>query len=664
MSTSRSPSRESGKHDNGGPEDRRPEAGPEAGKKGAAKKITVEKALRESERKFRDLSEKSLVGIYLIQHGLFRYVNPRFAEIFAYDVEEVVDRKAPRDLVLPEDQDMVEESIRRRVSGRIKSARYEFRGITKDRRTVNVEVYASRTEYGGESAVIGTLQDITERKLAEGLLRRAEERYRGIFENAVEGIFQSTPAGQFLVVNPVLARMMGYETPDEFVAAVTDMTHQLYTEPERRAEFMDALKRDDIIRGFECQWYRKDGSKIWVSINARVTRDPYGPDAHYEGSIEDITERIKAEYELRLANELNKTIVDHAPVAIFTLDRDGLFTSVNPALGALTGLGIKAEEKLIGFNWLKNPFTVRSGLAKHIKRGLRGEPFQLWDSPFVNWKGDKKLYIDFKGVPLKGKDGSVEGLLCIIEETTTRVKTRAKLMQEAKMSFIGKLAAGIAHQLNNPLAMIVAYAELAKKYFGQEATGPAQRDKLAGYLDIVAEEAFRCKIVMDDLLSLPQKEGFEVTDVDVNGLINGLLELINVGKSNIRIVREFDPLLPLTRADVAGLRQVFLNLLTNALDAVEGRLDGTIVIRTRAERENILVEVEDNGIGIPGSIADKIFEPFFTTKERKKGIGIGLSLCRELLSNMGGTVRLEERPGCGTIFLVMLPPSGKEGNER
>ena len=271
---------------------------------------------------------------------------------------------------------------------------------------MSVEVYASRTQYQGESAVIGTLQDITERKRAEELLRSAEEKYRGIFENAVEGIFQSTPVGQFIVVNPVLAKMMGYGSPEEFVAAVTDMSHQLYVEPGRRTQFMRILERNGIIRGFECEYYRKDGSKIWVSINARVTRNPYGPDIRYEGNIEDVTEKKKSEYELRLANELNKTIVDHAPVAIFTLSREGLFTSVNPALGALTGLGAKAEEKLIGFNWLKNPFTIKSGLAKHIKKGLQGTPFQLWDSPFVNWKGDKKLYIDFKGVPLKGRMGA------------------------------------------------------------------------------------------------------------------------------------------------------------------------------------------------------------------------------------------------------------------
>ncbi len=121
-----------------------------------------------------------------------------------------------------------------------------------------------------------------------------------------------------------------------------------------------------------------------------------------------------------------QAIIENAPVAIFTLDKKGRFTSVNPALAELSGLGDRAAEKLLGFNWLTNSFTIKSGLAKHIRKGLKGEPFQLWDFPFITYKGDRSIYMDFKGVPLRGRTGDIDGLLCIIEETTDRVKTRAK----------------------------------------------------------------------------------------------------------------------------------------------------------------------------------------------------------------------------------------------
>ncbi|OPY69835.1 MAG: Sporulation kinase E [Syntrophorhabdaceae bacterium PtaU1.Bin034] len=626
------------------------------------KKLSVKKALWESETKFRDLSEKSLVGIYLIQHGLFRYVNPRFAEIFGYRVEEIIDKKAPRDLIFPEDVEMVEENIRKRVSGETKSLAYEFRGITKNGQTINVDCYSSRTEFRGESALIGTLQDITERKIAEELLRQAEEKYRGIFENAVEGIFQSTPEGRFIAANPALAKMLGYASPEEMVTSLSDISSQVYVDPAKRTEFMRVLERDGIIRGFECEHYRRDGSRMWVSMDARAVRARDGSVIYYEGTVADITEKKKAEDQVRALNELNRTIVDNAPVAIFILDKDGTIRNVNPALASITGLGTKAAEKLIGFNWLKNPFTIKSGLARHIRRGLKGESFQLWDFPFIDFKGDNNLYIDIKGVPLRGKDGAAEGLLCIIEDTTERVKTRAKLMQEAKMSFIGKLAAGVAHQLNNPLAMVVAYSELAAKYFGTcrgAGKESLESKELSDYLSIIEEEAFRCKIVVDDLLSLPQKDGSEITRIEVNQLLHGLLDLMNFGKSNTTLVKEFSDSLPSVHADITALRQVFVNLISNALDAVEGRSDAAITVRTRSKRGRVFVEVEDNGVGIPDSIIDKVFEPFFTTKESKRGVGLGLFLCHDLLRNMGGSVRVESNPGKGTTFFVSLPADRK-----
>lgn len=131
------------------------------------KRKHMEQALRESEEKFRGLAEKSLVGIYLIQNGVFKYVNPRLAEIFGYTVEELIDKKGPKDLTLPEDWPIVRENLRKRISGEVKSIHYDFRGITKDKETIYIEVYGSQTVYQGQPAVIGTLLDITQRKRAE-----------------------------------------------------------------------------------------------------------------------------------------------------------------------------------------------------------------------------------------------------------------------------------------------------------------------------------------------------------------------------------------------------------------------------------------------------------------------------------------------------------------
>jgi len=620
----------------------------------------AERAHRESENKFRDLAEKSLVGIYLIQDDVFKYVNPKLAEIFGYSIDNLTGkkRKTPKDLVLPEDWPLVQDNIRKRISGETESIHFEFRGITRKKEIIYVEVYGSRTVYQERPALIGTLLDITGRKKAHEKLQQTEKKYRSIFENAVEGICQTTPEGKPISANPAFAKMLGYDSPDEFLSSVADVRNQIYVHPEIRTNFMESIERDGLVRGFECELYRKDGSQILVSISARDVRDENNRILYYEGTVEDITEKKKVERELEMLHQLNTSIIEHAPVAIFTIDMQGKFMSVNPALATLSGLGREAEEKLLGFNWLENQFTIRCGLAEYIRKGLQGEPFQLWDFAFMTYRGDRNIFIDFKGVPLKGKDGEIEGLLCIIEETTERVKTRAKLMQEVKMATIGRLSAGIAHELNNPLGTLVAYAERASNYLESIDNiflSQYEFEKLKGYLKIIDEEAFRCKRVVSDILSIPKNEGQEITRVDIERLLDTILERLSAENPGLSITRETMALLPVIPGDTNILRQIFVNLINNALDALEGRKDAQLCIRTALRNNMVVVEVEDNGIGIPDTIIEKIFEPFFTTKESKKGIGLGLSLCYDFVKGMGGTIEVHSGPASGTNFVVSLP---------
>ncbi len=614
----------------------------------------------ESEMLFRDLAEKSLVGIYLIQDDIFRYTNERMGNIFGYSVDEIIDRMGPQHLVLPDDWALVDQNIHRRITGNLKSIHYEFRGIKKNRDIIDIEAYGYATTYHGRSAVIGTLLDITKKKRSDLLIKQAEQLYRGIFENAIEGIFQTTVDGKMIASNPALATMLGYRSPEEYIASVSDLKSQHYVDPGLRQTFIDTVERHGIAKNFECQLYKKNGDMLWVVMNARAVRNPDGSTKYYEGTIEDITEQKKAADRLNRLNEFNAAIIDNAPVAIFTLDKKGRFTSVNPALAELSGLGDRAAEKLLGFNWLNNSFTIKSGLAKHIKKGLQGEPFQLWDFPFMTYKGDRSIYMDFKGVPLRGRTGGIDGLLCIIEETTDRVKTRAKLMQDTKISAIGRLAAGAAHELNNPLATLVAFAEIAAdivESYKRDNNAPLDAGQLAYCLDIVQQQAFRCKNVISDLLNLSRKDGLEIVAVDVNNLIEIIVGSINFDTRGAVIESELMPSLPQARADLSALRQVLVNLLHNAMDAVEGRMDATIWVRTYFDKGMLNIEVSDNGTGIPHTILEKIFEPFFTTKETEKGIGLGLSLSFEFVKSMDGTINVKSEPGCGTTFNVTLPVS-------
>ena len=144
---------------------------------------------------------------------------------------------------------------------------------------------------GGIISKMAMIHDITERKQAEQALQDAEARYRSIFENAVEGIFQSTPGGRLISVNPALAKMHGYDSPEDMVTSIIDLGHQIFVRPQQRAEFKHKIEKYGVVRGKEYQVYRKDRSTFWVSVNARAVRDENGAISYYEGFIQDVTTR-------------------------------------------------------------------------------------------------------------------------------------------------------------------------------------------------------------------------------------------------------------------------------------------------------------------------------------------------------------------------------------
>ncbi len=389
----------------------------------------------------------------------------------------------------------------------------------------------------------------------------------------------------------------------------------------------------------------------------------------FEGVIEvirDVTAFRRTEEDLKELGEFNYEIIENAPVAIFTINKKGEFSSVNPALATLAGFDTvaKAKEKLIGFNWIKNPYTKKCGMAQHIKDGLKGRPFQLWDFPFINYWGVPQ-YIYFKGVPIKDKDGKVERLLCIIEETTDRVKANDQLMQEAKMSIVGRLTTGIAHELNNPLATITANAELAldslENVKGGEFTG-RDIEEFKENLRIIEEQAFRCTRTIKTLLDVTRKKELGKTSIDVNELLDEILDHINYQKLPVRFIEDVPIPLPKVKGDFDAMRQVFLNIIVNAVDAVEGVADASIWLKAREVPGNALeVTIEDNGPGIPENIRSLIFEPFFTTKGIKKGTGLGLTLCYDFLQRMGGSIEVSPRFGGGCAFKVHAAPVYQAG---
>ncbi|GAM11481.1 signal transduction histidine-protein kinase AtoS [Geobacter sp. OR-1] len=266
-------------------------------------------------------------------------------------------------------------------------------------------------------------------------------------------------------------------------------------------------------------------------------------------------------------------------------------------------------------------------------------------------------YFDVTATPIEDANEETRALVFIRNVTDKRLN-ELQLLQAEKLSSIGLLAAGVAHEINNPLTSVAGYSEALLRRFRDDkalADDPRLRD-FKNYLGVIIRESYRCKGIIDSLLSFSRKSEGAVGLVDINEILGEVLELVRHRARNERIeIRELLQLnLPMVKGDASGLRQVFLNLTMNALQSIEG--PGMIEIAT-AEHEDRTVSatISDNGCGISPAMMEQIWDPFFTTKEPGKGIGLGLSVTYNIIKMHGGKVFVESRHGEGSKFTVRLP---------
>ncbi len=376
-------------------------------------------------------------------------------------------------------------------------------------------------------------------------LERAEAKFRSAFENAVEGIFQTTPDGHYLYANPALARMYGYEKASDLLAGISDIGTQIYVDAERRSEFKRRLAEKDSVSAFESQIRRRDGTVIWISEHARAVRDARGRLLYYEGTVQDVSERKRAE----------------------------------------------------------------EALARQV-----AETQEAYDR------------------------------LRAAEE---------QIVQHEKLSAVGMLVAGLAHELNNPLTGILGFAELL-------SARPTLEPVVRSHLEHIARAGARAKAIVAKLTTFAGLHKPDRTWVDVNAIVESTLEHLvhEVGIARVSFAAELDPRLPEAWLDVGQISQVLANLCTNAIQAMTG-IDGRGSLRlqtSRAADGMIEIRVIDNGPGIADGVKSKVFDPFYTTRDVGQGTGLGLSIAFRIVEEHGGHIRvIDSEPGPGATFVVTLP---------
>lgn len=316
---------------------------PEQIKRRSRERNTIKETLKDREKQYRLIVDTADEGIWVFDENyITTFVNKRMADMLGYEPEEM-ERKCLKDFIHEKDYPDFEKEAARRRKGL--SGRYERMLRKKDGTYMWALVSATPIldvdkRFKGSFAMF---TDITERKKAEEALQLSEAKYRSIFENAVEGIFQSTPDGKLITVNPTMANIFGYSSPEEMLKKVVSIGRQLYAFSEERHLFKKILEEKGIVEKFEAQFNKKDGSLLWGSLNVRAVKDEDGNVRYYEGTLEDITSRKKTEEKLKKSEEKYRNIFENAAEGIFQVTPEGRYLSINPALARIHGFSSPQE---------------------------------------------------------------------------------------------------------------------------------------------------------------------------------------------------------------------------------------------------------------------------------------------------------------------------------
>ena len=407
------------------------------------------------------------------------------------------------------------------------------------------------------------------------------------------------------------------------------------------------------------QLLRKDGKKIWVSINARVIRDETGNTAYYEGTITDITNRKRAEEALMESEAKYRNVVDHLIVGFYII-QDNRLCFVNRRFCEMSGY---SYEELVDNGM--NPLDLihdddKKFIAGLIVKRLAGE-MDYTGSVYKGVRKDGQIMI-VKGLSnlliYNGRPAVAGTVIDITREETLE----SQLRQAQKMEAVGTLAGGIAHDFNNILTAIIGYGKLLQMKM-------AETDPLRAYVAQMLSSSEKAANLTRNLLTFSRKQIVELKPVDVGKIVKGIARLL---KSLLTEDIELKIISPdsdiIIMADTSQIEQVLLNLASNANDAMPR--GGTLTIETKeVEMKDILIDgynyvepgqyafisITDTGTGIDEKTRDKIFEPFFTTKEVGKGTGLGLSIVHGIVDQHHGYINVDSKPQGGTVFRIYLP---------
>jgi PAS domain S-box-containing protein len=526
------------------------------------------------------------------------------------------------------------------------------------------------------------------RALAEQ--RLAEESYRKLFEGSVDGIYVTTPEGALLNANPALARILGYDTPEDLLRGIGDITETIYVHPAARAEFQALMQRQGVVREFEYQARAKDGSVLWLSDSATAARDESGKVARYEGTVRDITDQKRAEEAIAEGRRLLQQVIDTVPAVINVKDRQLRYVLMNRYMAGIFGI-----EPIDAIGHTTSNLMSRYGAQKTDENDKRvlasGRGLGFYEEEYLDSRGELRQWLVNK-MPLLDADGEIEHIVTVAldigerkrgEQEMRKAKdaaeaalrnlreTQNSLIEAEKLAALGRLVAGVAHEVNNPVGISLTVASSLERktalFAAEVARGDLRRSSLNDYLassrdassQLVANLNRAAELIQSFKQVAADRNYSDQRAFDIADLTEQVVMSLRPGlrKHNLTLTLDCQPNLNMNSYP-GPYGQVLTNLFLNSVaHAFPDGKPGLVDIKVRESgKDNVEIIFSDNGCGMSLDVRRRAFDPFFTTRRDQGGTGLGLHIVYSIVTNrLGGRLDLDSEPGSGTRVQIILP---------
>ncbi len=512
----------------------------------------------------------------------------------------------------------------------------------------------------------------------QGALRESEGRLQSILDNTSAIIYIKDLQGRFMLANRRFENLFHFSK--EEIMGKTNYDFMA----EEAADMVRANDQKVLEAGIPLQLEEEiphnDGLHTYISVKFPMY-NPLGVPYGVGGISTDITDRKRAEEELRRLRNLLSNIVNSMPSVLVGVDLKGHVIQWNRQAELATGVTAGEAHGRI----LTDVFPQLAGEMKKVRQALQTHEPQKHEKVTHKNNGETR-FSDVAVYPLIAN--GIEGAVIRIDDVTERVHIEEMMIQTEKMMSVGGLAAGMAHEINNPLAIILqgiqntlrrVSPELRKnqdvaRRLGlelEQIRAYLEQRNILQYLEGMQEAGTRAAKIVTNMLNFSRRSESNKAPTDINQLLEDTIELAGSDYDlkkkydfrQIEIICKYDPMLPLVPCTATTIEQVFLNLLRNAAQALaEKHAAGykpQMIIRTQKDKDNAIIEIEDNGPGMNAEIQKRIFEPFYTTKAVGIGTGLGLSVSYFIITtNHKGSISVESEPGEGTKFIIRLPLGG------